>query len=106
MISTIRRRLTGESGQALVEFALVFPFILLPLIIGAFDLSTAYHRWNEQTNLAGQGARYAAVGSWPGSPGTSLASYLCTNLTATDKDLVNGQHPTVSITDLTSPQAP
>lgn len=51
----------SESGQALVEFALVLPILLL-LILGLMDLAKAYERWNEQTSYANTAARYLAVG--------------------------------------------
>jgi Flp pilus assembly protein TadG len=53
--------LRSERGQAVVEFALVLPILLL-LIFGAFDLSRAYGYWNDVNQIAGERARAAATG--------------------------------------------
>lgn len=47
-------------GQALVEFALVFPLIVL-LLFGVFDLGRAIYSYNTIANAARLGARIAAV---------------------------------------------
>lgn len=57
-------RLRQEDGQALVEFALVVPILLL-VLFGIVDLAKAYNYWNDSTHLANVGARFAAVGSAP-----------------------------------------
>jgi len=48
------------SGQALVEFALVLPIVLL-LLMGLFDLGRAVFLANSLTNAAREGARFAIV---------------------------------------------
>ena len=52
-----RRRSTGQS---LVEFALVFPIIIL-LIVGFFEIGRAVFAYNTLANAARQGARVATV---------------------------------------------
>jgi Flp pilus assembly protein TadG len=69
-----RDRLREESGQALVEFALVLPWIVL-LLFWAIDLAKAYSYWNDSTHLANVGARFAAVGTVPAGY-TDLQSYI------------------------------
>jgi Flp pilus assembly protein TadG len=69
-----RDRLREEDGQALAEFALVLPWIVL-LLFGAIDLAKAYSYWNDSTHLANVGARFAAVGTVP-SGYSDLQSYL------------------------------
>jgi Flp pilus assembly protein TadG len=59
-----------ERGQALVEFALVLPALLL-LLFGALDFGKAYNYWIDTTHLSATGARYAAVNKNPG-PGATL----------------------------------
>src|SRR5262249_25698707 len=49
-----------EGGTALVEFALIAPLLFL-LIFGIIDFGRALNYYNELTQLAGQGARAAAV---------------------------------------------
>lgn len=63
----------SESGQALVEFALVLPILLL-LLLGIMDLAKAYERWNEQTSYANTAARFVAVGKPYTNAGTAPGS--------------------------------
>jgi Flp pilus assembly protein TadG len=49
-----------ESGVALVEFALVLP-ILLVLVLGILDFGRAFNYWIDETHLANEAARFAAV---------------------------------------------
>ena len=63
----------SESGQALVEFALVAP-LLIVLIIGMLDFGKAYNYWIDETHLANQAARWAVVDKNPGPGGSLQAS--------------------------------
>jgi Flp pilus assembly pilin Flp len=58
-----------ESGAALVEFALVLPLLLL-LVLGALDLGKAFNYWIDETHLAHEAARFAAVDKNPGNGAT------------------------------------
>jgi Flp pilus assembly protein TadG len=71
------RCLRSQSGQAIVEFALVLP-ILLIIVFGVIDFARAYTADDDVTSAAGAGARYAAVGTWPG--GATLKTYIGTLL--------------------------
>ena len=51
---------SGQSGQGLVEFALVFPVIML-LLFGVFDIGRAVFAYNTITDAARHGARVAVV---------------------------------------------
>ena len=53
-------RLRSERGTAVVEFALVGPILFL-LVLGILDFGRALNYYNTLTQLAGQGARAAAV---------------------------------------------
>src|SRR5918997_1026480 len=53
-------RVHGESGVAVVEFALVAPLLLL-LVFGIIDLGRAYATINQLAASAREGARFAAV---------------------------------------------
>lgn len=64
----------SQDGQAIVEFALVLPVLLL-LVVGMLEFGRAIHYWIDSTHLANEGARYAAVNRNPG-PGGSLAQTL------------------------------
>src|SRR5262245_27976496 len=54
-----RSRRTGR-GQALVEFALIFP-VLIVILIAIFDLGRAVFAYNDITDASGEGARFALV---------------------------------------------
>jgi Flp pilus assembly protein TadG len=54
------RRRRGSAGQSLVEFALVFPIIVL-LIMGFMEIGRAVFAFNTIANAARQGARVASV---------------------------------------------
>src|SRR5690348_7635976 len=62
-----------ESGQALVEFALVLPLLLL-IIFGIIDFGKAFNYWVDETHVANQAARLVEVNGSTG--GGSLSSYL------------------------------
>jgi Flp pilus assembly protein TadG len=70
----LRRRTGGESGQAMVEFALVLPLLLL-LLLGVLDFAKSINYWNDQTHLASEAARFAVVNDNPNTSG-SLASWI------------------------------
>lgn len=55
-----RRRAGGEDGQALVEFALIAP-ILLVLVFGIFDLGMAWNAYQVITDAAREGARSGVI---------------------------------------------
>ena len=60
-MTRIRARQRGRSkGQGLVEFALVFPIIVL-LLMAMFDMGRAVFIYNGLTNAAREGARLAIV---------------------------------------------
>jgi Flp pilus assembly protein TadG len=71
----VLRRGRDERGTSLTEFALVLPLLLL-LLLGMVDFGKALNYWMEETHLANEGARLAAVNNWPGKPGVSLQQYL------------------------------
>ena len=54
---SIHRR---ESGQSLLEFAIVLP-ILLALLVGIFEFGVAWNRKQVLTNAAREGARLAVL---------------------------------------------
>jgi Flp pilus assembly protein TadG len=64
-VSTSRFR--NERGQAAVEFALVVPLLLAFLfLIGGF--ARVFNTYNDLNQMAADGARFAAVGNFPGAP--------------------------------------
>lgn len=61
-LHTITSRFKNETGQAVVEFALVMPLLiaLLLLIVG---FSRVFNEYNDLNQMAADGARFAAVGN-------------------------------------------
>lgn len=51
-------RHTSERGTALVEFALLLPFLTI-LVFGTVDVGRGYAQWNKVKNAAREGANYA-----------------------------------------------
>jgi Flp pilus assembly protein TadG len=64
-----------EKGAVMVEFALVLPILLL-LVFGMVWFGFAINYWIDETHLAREAARYAAVNFNPGPGGTLQASVL------------------------------
>jgi Flp pilus assembly protein TadG len=50
----------SESGQSLVEFALIFPVLIL-LLVALFDVGRLVFAYNDITNSAREGARVGVV---------------------------------------------
>lgn len=59
-MSARRRARTDERGQALVEFALIAPILIL-LIVGVFELARAWQSYQVITDAAREGARLAVI---------------------------------------------
>lgn len=57
-------RARDDRGTALAELAIVMP-LLLVLILGMLDFGKAFHEWIDQTHVANEGARLAAVNYCP-----------------------------------------
>jgi Flp pilus assembly protein TadG len=79
-----RLRRHGESGQALVEFALVLP-LLLTVLLGLIDFGKAFNYWIDETHMANLGARLAAVNA-PSTDtgGMSLQQYVLSQADTTE----------------------
>jgi Flp pilus assembly protein TadG len=69
-VPTSRSRLSDDSGQALAEFALVLP-VLLVLLLAMIDFGKAFNYWINATHITAEGARYAVVNRKP-DPGSAL----------------------------------
>jgi Flp pilus assembly pilin Flp len=93
-----------QRGTAVVEFALVAPLLFL-LIFGIIDFGRALDYYNQVTQLAGQGARAAAVNRLPNgnaiTSGSALQSQLVDRYTA-QPELKKG----ISACIVDVPQAP
>ena len=85
MINAGQMFVKDSRGTALAELALVLPLLLL-LIMGTLDFGKAFNEWIDETHLANEGARLAAVGypavvgacngSTAANPNTCLTQYI------------------------------
>ena len=79
-----RRRLKGEHGVAMVEFALVLPLLML-VLVGIFEFGRTFNYWIDATHLANEAARWAVVDK---APGGNLQQYVCSQ--ASTDEMQNG----------------
>ncbi len=80
---------TRDSGSAMIEFALVLPLLLL-LIMGIVDFGRALNYWIDETHLANEAARFAAVGRNPGNDSGGLTLQQWTRSQAVTTELRDG----------------
>src|SRR5689334_7338010 len=77
-----------DSGQALVEFALVIPLLLL-VLFAIIHFGKAFNYWNDATHLTAEGARYAEVNRLP-NPTSGLSLQAQIKAQADSAELRNG----------------
>jgi len=96
--TSIKARLRSERGAELIEFALVFP-VLLMVVLGIVDFGFLFQRMEVVTNAAREGARIAVL------PGYATADVQArvTNYVQTGGVPVTGTNPVVSVTDVSIP---
>jgi Flp pilus assembly protein TadG len=63
-VSPLHSLIRREEGQALAEFALVLPLLVL-VLFSMIHFGKAFNYWNTATHITAEGARYAAVNSKP-----------------------------------------
>jgi hypothetical protein len=73
------RRRDRESGQAMVEFALIL-FPLLIIVVGIIQFGIGLNYWLDMNRLANQGARWAVVNGWPNCPRTDPSACTATTV--------------------------
>ena len=88
-----------ESGQALIEFALIAPLFLL-LVVGIIQFGIGLNYWLDLNRIANQGARWAVVDKYPNCNGT-VGSPGCTTPTLVQhlesEPVSGGLQPTATI---------
>ena len=57
---TLRSRIRGERGVAMIETAITLPIVLL-VAVGIIEFGRAYQTWQVLTNAAREGARVAVL---------------------------------------------
>jgi len=60
---TGKSNISSQRGATAVEFALIFPFLVM-ILFGIFQFGIAYNNWIALTHAAREGARLAAVGKF------------------------------------------
>ena len=65
------RRRDRESGQALVEFALILPLFIV-LVVGIIQFGVGLNYWLDMQRIANQGARWGVVNQFPGMTGSCV----------------------------------
>lgn len=106
-----RRRQDPESGQATVEFALIF-LPLMMVVAGIIYFGIGLNYWLDMNRVANQGARWAVVDNWPSqcvrtetsctssNSGTSCSTVMATGSRAMLQDVLRcspRNNPTVSV---------
>ena len=82
-----------QSGQDLVEYAIIFPFFFL-VLMGIFDLGRVVFYYSALTNVAREGARYGAV--HPDDP-DGINTAVCRLSVGLDLDCPNPPAETLSV---------
>lgn len=102
-VSSISRRLRSQRGAELIEFALIFPLLLL-VMLGIIDFGFLFQRYEVLTNAAREGARMAAL---PNYTLTDVKGRVCQYLTAggvpTTGCPAAPTNPAVTLTDVAIP---
>ena len=86
-VISARLRRDRESGQAMVEFALILIPLLL-LVVGIIQFGIGLNFWLDQQRISNQGARWAVVNSWPGCDRNQLKD-TCTAVPACGPSMPN-----------------
>ena len=69
------RRLGNRSGQAAVEFALIYGAVILPLTFMIVFVAQMLWVWHSVVDFTREGARYAATHCWTGD-GANVVTYM------------------------------
>lgn len=86
--TSTRRRRDRESGQAMVEFALVL-LPLLTIVAGIIWFGIGLSYWLDMQRIANQGARWAAVNNWPPNCPRGSSPAACTGPNSLQQTLQN-----------------
>src|SRR5687768_1788226 len=97
-MSSRRSRLVSERGQALIEFALIFPLLLL-VMLGIVDFGFLFQRYEVLTNATREGARIAVL---PGYDAADVRLRVCSYMQTGGVPTTgcpNPTNPVVTVTD-------
>ncbi len=91
-LNPVAGRLRSERGAELIEFALIFPLLLL-VVLGIIDFGFLFQRYEVLTNATREGARMAVL---PGYADADVKSRVCAYLNT-------GSVPTTGCPDPSNP---
>ncbi len=89
-ISRTSRRRDRESGQALVEFALILPLFLM-IVVGIMQFAIGLNFWLDMQRIANQGARWAVVNEYPGCLRSQPNTLACGTSTTLQQHLAQSE---------------
>jgi Flp pilus assembly protein TadG len=76
-IARLRQLVAATSGVSTIEFALVSTFLVMPLVVGAYDFGTALYDQLQVGNAARAGAQYLNVHGYSSADNSS--SHTCSS---------------------------
>ncbi len=104
-VRSVRERLKSERGAELIEFALIFPLLLL-VILGIIDFGFLFQRYEVLTNATREGARMASLPSYTAADVKGrVCAYLLAGGVPTTGCPGNPTNPAVSLADEPIPVA-
>jgi hypothetical protein len=78
-----RRRMNDKrAGQTLLEFPLLYAFVIVPLTFGVIFTAEMYWVWHSMVEFTRDGARYAATHCWQ-TDAQNVIQYMQTHVPAT-----------------------
>jgi Flp pilus assembly protein TadG len=99
-VNSTADRLKSERGAELIEFALIFPLLLL-VIVGIIDFGFLFQRYEVLTNAAREGARMAVL---PNYTDADVRTRVCAYLNSGGVPNTGcSANPMVTVTDETIP---
>ena len=107
-VNSMTGRLKSQRGAELIEFALIFPLLLL-VMLGIIDFGFMFQRYEVLTNATREGARIAVLpGYTTPDVKTRVCSYLTTGGVPTTGCPNNPTNPSVTVLDdvITVPGGP
>ncbi len=96
-----RRKTRGESGQALVEYA-VSALMMATLVFGVIDFSRAIYQQQVITNLTGEGANMASRGTAMSTAVSAVMADSDLNLSTNGKVIATAAYNNASTVKITS----
>jgi Flp pilus assembly protein TadG len=95
-MNSLKERGRSENGAELIEFALVFPLLLL-LVLGMVDFGFLFQRYEVLTNAAREGARMASLPNYSNADVQGrICAYIQTGGLAVTGSCPNPSNPVIS----------